>query len=51
VPLADRVGYFATQMMNIGASRAAASGKRDHDGTMTGISDELDGRVCGTCDN
>jgi ATP-dependent DNA helicase RecQ len=43
--------YFATQMVSIDTSRAAASSEYGHGDAGASISDELDDRVCGTCDN
>jgi len=42
--------YFTTQMVSIGTSRAAPS-ECGHGNAGASIGDELDGGVCGNCDN
>jgi ATP-dependent DNA helicase RecQ len=43
--------YFATQMVSIGTSRAAARSEFGHGDAGPNIADDLDGGVCGNCDN
>ncbi|SAL38197.1 ATP-dependent DNA helicase RecQ [Caballeronia udeis] len=43
--------YFATQMVSIDTSRAAVSSEYGHGDAGANIRDELNGGVCGTCDN
>ena len=45
------LAYFATQMVNIGTSRTAASSEYSHGDAGANIRDELNGGTCGTCDN
>lgn len=43
--------YFATQMVSIGISQAAASSEYGHGDAGVSVGDELDGGVCGKCGN
>jgi ATP-dependent DNA helicase RecQ len=43
--------YFATQMVSIGTSRAAGPSEYGRGDAGATIGDELDGGVCGKCDN